>query len=85
VIELLLGGVEVPVPEGSPGVAEQLAGAAGERHRLHEASPDLAGFAASGLPARTMGRGIDEDRLFFAAALAAGCVLGARSLAAQGD
>ena len=68
VLELLLGGVGVPVPEGNPEVAAQLAERAGERHKLHEAQPDLAGYAASGLPARTMGRGIDEDPLFFARA-----------------
>ena len=33
---------------------------------------DVDGYAASGLPTRTMGRGIEEDRLFFAAALASG-------------
>ena len=52
-----------------------LAGACGWRHRLHEVPVDLAGYAVSGLPARTMGRGIDEDPLFFAAALAAGGAL----------
>ena len=45
------------------------------RHRLREAPADLDGYAASGLPARTMGRTIDEDPLFFAAALAAGAAL----------
>lgn len=40
---------------------------------------DLAGYAASGLPARTMGRSLEEDPLFFAAALACGTALaGAR-------
>jgi hypothetical protein len=85
VMELLLGRVEVPVPAGNPAAASRLAGAAGDRHTLRQAEPDLAGYAASGLPARTMGRGIERDRLFFSAALAAGVVLGARSLAAQGD
>jgi len=75
VMELLLGGVEVPVPEGNPEVASQLSSAAGDRHRLHEAEADLEGYSASGLPARTMGRGIEEDSLFFAAALAAGAAL----------
>jgi len=42
------------------------------------AQTDLDGYAKSGLPARTMGRGIDEDPLFFAAALAAGTALGAK-------
>jgi hypothetical protein len=75
VVELLLGGVEVPLPEGNPEVALRLADAAGDRHRLREAPADLEGYAASGLPARTMGRGIDEDPLFFAAPLAAGGAL----------
>jgi hypothetical protein len=75
VLELLLGGVEVPVPEGHPEAAAQLADAAGNRHKLHEAQPDLDGYSASGLPARTMGRGIKDDPLFFVAALAAGQVL----------
>jgi Protein of unknown function (DUF3866) len=75
VMELLLGGVEVPLPEGNPEVASRLATAAGSRHRLHEAPVDLEGYAASGLPARTMGRGIEEDALFFAAPLAAGASL----------
>jgi Protein of unknown function (DUF3866) len=75
VIELLLGGVEVPLPEGNPAAAEQLAGVAGGLHRLREIPVDLDGYVASGLPARTMGRGIDEDPLFFAAALAAGGAL----------
>jgi hypothetical protein len=75
VLELLLGGVEVPLPEGNPDLASQLVGVAGKRHRLHEAPVDLEGYAASGLPARTMGRGIEDDSLFFAAALAAGGAL----------
>jgi hypothetical protein len=75
VLELLLGGVEVRVPEGYPEAATLLADAAADRHTLREASVDLAGYAASGLPARTMGRGIEEDPLFFAAALAAGAAL----------
>jgi len=39
---------------------------------LAVAGVDLDGYAASGLPATTMGRGIAEDPLFFAAPLAAG-------------
>jgi hypothetical protein len=76
VLELLLGGVGIPVPGGHPEVATQLAEAAGDRHKLHEAQPDLAGYAASGLPAQAMGRAIEEDQLSFAAALAAGTYLG---------
>jgi hypothetical protein len=84
VMELLLGGAGIPVPEGSSEVASRLAEAAGDRHQLHEAPPDLAGYGESGLPARTMGRGIDEDPLFFAAALAAGQVLGASAVGGAG-
>jgi Protein of unknown function (DUF3866) len=75
VLELLLGGVEVPVPESHPEIATQLADAAGDLHKLHEAKPDPAGYAASGLPAQVMGRGIEDDPLFFAAPLAAGATL----------
>jgi Protein of unknown function (DUF3866) len=76
VLELLLGEVEIPVPTNDPAIATQLEEAMGDRHKLQEAQPDLAGYAASDLPARTMGRGIDEDSLFFAAPLAAGAYLG---------
>jgi hypothetical protein len=75
VMQLLLDGVEVPVPSNDPVPIAVLASAAGWRHRLREEPVDLVGYAASGLPARTMGRGIDEDPLFFAAALAAGAAL----------
>jgi hypothetical protein len=40
-------------------------------------------YASSGLAARTMGRGIAEDPLFFGAALAGGGVLA--ELAARGE
>jgi hypothetical protein len=46
------------------------------RHDWRRAPVDLPGYAASGLQTRTMGRGIGEDPLFFASALAAGTVLG---------
>lgn len=89
VLEMLLGGVEVavpsaePAPDGLPLIdATALADAAsllGEtaegRHTLREAPADLAGYAAAGLPARTMGRTLGEDPLFFAAPLAAGAAL----------
>jgi hypothetical protein len=45
------------------------------RHDWRRASVDLPGYAASGLPAHTMGRHITADPLFFGAALAAGGVL----------
>jgi hypothetical protein len=46
------------------------------RHDWRRAAVDLPAFAASGLPGRTMGRGLAEDPLFFAAALAGGSALG---------
>jgi hypothetical protein len=72
VLELLLGAVEIPVPTNEPVPIAILATAAGWRHRLREAPVDLAGYAAAGLPAKTMGRSLEQDPLFFAAALAAG-------------
>ncbi len=84
VLDLLLAGVEVPVPSGLDGLWPLAAGepvavlqeACGALHRLHEVPIDLPGYAESGLPQRTMGRTLDEDLLFFAAALAAGTALG---------
>ena len=43
-----------------------------EPHESAEFAVDLPGYAASGLPGRTMGRSIDQDELFFRAALAGG-------------
>jgi hypothetical protein len=45
------------------------------RHDWRRAVVDLPSFASSGLPVETMGRGLTEDSLFFAAALAGGSVL----------
>jgi hypothetical protein len=47
------------------------------RHDWRRASVDLPAYAASGLPAETMGRGLAGDPLFFGAALAGGSVLAA--------
>jgi hypothetical protein len=47
----------------------------GRGHRGRSAAVDLDGYRGAGLPATTMGRGIDEDELFFRAALAGGTVL----------
>lgn len=87
VLELLLGGVEVAIPDtdaaDTSDAKRLLENAAGERHQLRSAPADLEGYAASGLPTRTMGRDLKDDPLFFAAPLAAGTLL-ARSLARQG-
>jgi hypothetical protein len=75
VLDLLLAAVEVALPQGHPAIASELNQAMGDRHNLLEATPDLAAYAASGLPVTTMGRTLQEDELFFAAPLAAGALL----------
>jgi len=80
VLDLLLAPVDVAFPEEARGLAEPLAES---HHRPHFLAPDLDGYAASGLPTRTMGRELEDDPLFFAAPLAAGAFL-ARSVAGQG-
>jgi hypothetical protein len=45
------------------------------RHDWRRAPVDLPAYAASGLPADTMGRGLLQDPLFFGAALAGGAAL----------
>jgi hypothetical protein len=45
------------------------------RHDWRRAAIDLPAYAASGLPTRTMGRGLAEDPLFFGSALAGGTAL----------
>ncbi|MDO8210798.1 DUF3866 family protein [Conexibacter sp. CPCC 206217] len=74
VLELLLAPVTLPVPLGATDPAFAAARARG--HVVHEAHADLSGYSASGLPARTMGRTLEADQPFFAAALAAGTTLG---------
>jgi len=69
VLELLLRPVAVALPEGE---RIDLSG----EHEPRPAVADLPGYRESGLPASTMGRTIDADELFFAAALAGGAVLG---------
>ena len=64
VLDLLLAPVVVALPEGED--------PADERHDWRAFAADLDGYAASGLPTRSMGR---EDPLFFSAALAAGSAL----------
>jgi hypothetical protein len=84
VMELLLGGVEVPVPAGEQTPIAALAAATGTNHHLRETPTDLPGYTSSNLPTRTMGRTIDEDPLFFAAALASGGALGESSAGGTG-
>jgi hypothetical protein len=70
VLRLLLKPVVVALP---PDIHANLPGG----HTTRAGEADLDGYLASGLPARTMGRGPAEDELFFRAALAGGSVLGA--------
>lgn len=83
VLELLLGEVDVPVPDVDlPGATEArryLTEATADRHNLHSVPADLEGYSASGLSTRTMGRDLSEDPLFFAAPLAAGRLLSSLS------
>jgi hypothetical protein len=69
VLEMMLRPAVVALPQGT---VVNLPGA----HEARAAETDLDGYRASGLPVTTMGRGIDEDELFFRAALAGGTVLG---------
>jgi uncharacterized protein DUF3866 len=52
------------------------------RHDWRRATVDLPAYAASRLPASTMGRSLAEDPLFFGAALAGGAALAELALAA---
>ena len=63
-------------PEG-PTVLDRLREACGDRHDLWVREVALEEYAGSGLPTSTMGRPLAQDRLFFAAALAAGDALAA--------
>jgi hypothetical protein len=67
VLELLLQPVVVALPEGVDAQTGE--------HDVRRAAVDLDGYADSGLPAKTMGRTIEEDELFFTSALAGGAVL----------
>lgn len=67
VLEMLLAPVLVPLPEGT----EIDSGP----HETAAFATNLGAYAESGLPATTMGRSVDEDELFFRAALAGGGAL----------
>lgn len=98
-LDLLLGSVRVPVPEidlagwptgdlgtdavDLPSVLDALHDVCDDRHDVIVEPVDMEGYARSGLAARTMGRTIEEDPLFFAAALAAGAAL-AGAVGAEG-
>ena len=68
-------GAEAPEGGSREEALEDLIAATKGKHDLAVESVDLGGYGASGLPTRTMGRELDQDPLFFAAALAAGAAL----------
>jgi hypothetical protein len=70
VLSLLLDRVVVAAPEHA-----ELPPLPDDRHDWRTREVDLEGYGATGLPTRTMGRELDEDPLFFAAALSGGAVL----------
>ena len=69
VLALLLAPVIVAIPQAA---AVDVPG----DHDVRRVAVDAEGYAASRLPASTMGRTLAEDPIFFAAALAAGSTLG---------
>lgn len=77
VLDLLLAGVEVPLPAGRDDLARAVDEIGEGQHRVVFEEVDLDGYAGSGLPRRTMGRDIEEDPEFFSGPLAAGGHLGA--------
>ena len=70
VLDLLLAPVSVAAP---PGAGAEITRGCG--HNVVELDVDLEAYGASGLPGTTMGRSIEDDPLFFGAALAGGALL----------
>ncbi|HET9120371.1 MAG TPA: DUF3866 family protein [Solirubrobacterales bacterium] len=80
VLRMLLAPVLVPAPADDAAAHDLLAEACGASHELWRREAAVEEYRDSGLPASHMGRPIEEDRLFFAAALAAGDALAAAAL-----
>jgi Protein of unknown function (DUF3866) len=83
VLRMLLDGVRVPAPAAGGEALEQLREACGDQHELWIREAPVEEYAAGGLPAEHMGRAVAEDRLFFAAALAAGDGLAAAAASVE--
>jgi Protein of unknown function (DUF3866) len=83
VLRMLLAGVRVPVPDTDEAALDRLREACGGQYETWPCEAPLDEYAASGLPARHMGRSIEEDPHFFAAALAAGDGLAAAALVGE--
>jgi hypothetical protein len=72
VLRMVLCPVTVAVPQGF-----QVAWPSQDvEHVWHSVDVDPTGYGDSGLPAKTMGRSMEEDEAFFASALAGGTLLG---------
>jgi hypothetical protein len=80
VLRLLLRSVRVPAPASEVAELVELREVCGDDHKVWPRDTSIDEYAASGLAASHMGRSIEEDRLFFAAALAAGDALAAVAL-----
>jgi hypothetical protein len=88
---MLLGKVHVPAPartstplpllNGGDSSLDDLRQACADRHEIWPREAPVDEYAESGLPTTHMGRGITDERLFFAAALASGDALAAATLA----
>jgi hypothetical protein len=72
VLQLLLAPVTVAIPAGESEIAAALEAF---DHHVEQVAVDLTGYAAADLPKTTMGRSLDDDPLFFKAALASGTFL----------
>jgi hypothetical protein len=68
-------GEPLPGPRAGRGARPAPGDGSAPRHEPRAGAADLDGYVASGLPASTMGRGPDEDALFFRASLTGGTVL----------
>lgn len=77
VLNLLLGKVSLPLPVGREDLAGLVGSLGSQDHEVTFESVDLEGYAASGLPRKSMGRDLEEDPDFFSGPLAAGARLAA--------
>jgi uncharacterized protein DUF3866 len=82
VLRMLLGGVRVPAPAGDAAL-EELREACGDEHEVWPREAAVDEYAETELPATHMDRPLDQDRLFFASALAAGDGLAAAALVGE--
>jgi hypothetical protein len=83
VLRMLLAPVRVPVPADDVAAHDLLDEACAPSHELWGRDAAVEEYRESGLPTSHMERPIEEDRLFFAAALAAGDGLAAAALVGE--